>query len=479
MALRFVTILWLWTVCDGSFAKDTHIEIYSRRVQESETIIEQDDFFAIHSSNFEWYFHSPQREQYVTVSKTDAAKMAAQMSYQSREFAEKVYQSRKVILEKIGNVLPGLRFDLNDVTSLPGAMSNMVGFLVPSNWFNLAAAKKFYKSERYALLDFLIDQHFETENIYLNIHMMIKNYFIRKHFQHKTNAFISQLEKDFNSKNHEMNDGERFKFQDGIDQLRIFSGSFFSQVFLIEKQIVEILENFAFLLSFDLDLRVRIESLKVPHVGDKDKIDVDDFKGEILAKSYLLKSLKQLEKSAIQNRRAGVFSFLSVAQNHKYSLGVNFGLSNVAQVQISTSQIEEVRIARKEAENRISRAIHNLISDQNIAVDLAEELYSYKHDYEALLAKHLRSYKETGLLDAQSFRRGVKWGVTIEERLNLASHIYMISQAELSKFRIGRAYRYIEGLIPVIREQLKDDKKERKKKRKQEKDKVEPYVLGK
>ncbi|MFK7826216.1 MAG: hypothetical protein AB8G05_18835 [Oligoflexales bacterium] len=466
-------------ISSAAYCEDSPIEIYSRRVKKSETSIEQNNFFTIQNSNFEWYFLNPRRERYVTISKYEASRTAAKMGYQSREFSEKVYQARKNILDKIGHVMPGLNFDLNDVSSLSGAVGNIVGFLVPSNWFNLAAAKRFYKSERYALIDFLIVQHFETEHIYLNIHMMIRNYFIRKHFKQKIDAFITKLELDFQENMDTMNPGDRFKFKDGFEQLKIFSGSFFSKDYLIEKQIVEILENFSYLLSFDINLRVRIESIDVPYLGDKDQVGIDDFKDEILAKSYLLKSLKQLEKSVIQSRRAGFSGFLTAGHRNKYSLGVSLGVNNIAQVKISSSKIEEVRIARLEAENRISRAINNLVSNQNIAIELAKSLYGHKLEYEMLFEKHLQAYKDTGRYDPQSFRRGIKWGINIEEKINLASHIYMISKAELNKFRIGPSYRYIENLVPVMREQLKEDKKKRKSQRKLEKLRIKPYVLGK
>lgn len=455
--LRILIILYTVFFCGPVFAKhehSRHMKHYIRRILDSQTDLSDPKFFELKSENLRWVFERSKRGDFRTIDLRNAIKKSSIQNYQNRVVAERVFQARADIANKLAQLIPKLQVELNGLRTMTGVVNNSVGFLIPSRWFDFRASKAFYLSQRYAFVDFLTEQHFQAESAYLSLHMILRDFFIRRHYIRKINYFIDALSADYDARKSFMGEQEQFKFKDGIHQLSIFSSSFYSENFEMDQSIVELMESFAQFLAIDADRlqnKVRLQAIDLPSVDDLGLEQEGEYFEEILKKSYLLKSLLAMEAYTIEYRRSGIFSFFSAGRESGFSLGFNFGLDYFSQLAIDSSNINVVRVQQQEAKNRLYRSLVKIVSNHNIAIATIKALLPARLETNQLFESHLERYNRTKQYDPQSFRRGVKWAVLVEERINYALHLYLISQAELRRLRITQDYHYLASLVPQLK----------------------------
>ncbi|MBF0208336.1 MAG: hypothetical protein HQK53_15775 [Oligoflexia bacterium] len=387
------------------------------------------------------------------VSIDEAVKKAVLQGFPSRAQWESVYKARQQILAAIGRLLPRIEISFGaggiGPSGIFGMISNLLGFLVPSNWFNWKESKLIYHAQKSSYQGLLQDQVSNTEVLYYNIHRVNFDLLIYDYYTTHLQKFVEEIK-------------ER------------------NQLLPEEKKVPEldllILENYLAELNTDgvaldrlirafdeYDMAIAMAYGRISEIGilpivlpNLTKIapytvtpkDVTKIK----SRSMTLLTLRYLQQAARYARLSRIFSFLgSGGTGADSSIGISFGLDYVANLRIANSDIRELKIRHQETTLQIENLFLKAVDGHNASIYLYNQYVDAKEPNRALFRNILDNYNRNGTLAVAPLIGAINWALKFELGRNFVQHYYLVSKSQMQRLLVeGERYRQLQLGAPGV-----------------------------
>ena len=172
----------------------------------------------------------------------------------------------------------------------------------------------------------------------------------------------------------------------------------------------------------------------------------------IKAKSSELLTLKYLRRAADYTKLARIFSFLGSGDrddNGTPTIGISFGLDNIADIKISQSEIRSLEIQIKESEFNIESTYRKTVDGYNASIDLYNQYVTAKEPNRKLFLSILNEYNTNGTLAVEPLIRTINWALRFELGRNFVQHFYLTSASLLDRLLLkGTKYAILTTKVP-------------------------------
>lgn len=114
-------------------------------------------------------------------------------SYPIQYSLEQIYRAKMGIHSKLGNILPQLNITFGESAAqlgLHNAFSNLLAFVLPSNWLKLANQEILYETTRLMLAKVVLDQIYTVKTLYLTVHQLLTEYEILNYYFMHMQVFV-------------------------------------------------------------------------------------------------------------------------------------------------------------------------------------------------------------------------------------------------------------------------------------------------
>lgn len=327
-------------------------------------------------------------------------------SYTSTQTAERVFQSKKNVSVSRGNLLPGISLRsvlgvfTGDVLSVVGAV---VPFLFPSNWYQLRISQALYSAEKSSYASLRGNLMNTVEGLYYTV--------LRD--QKVSEALKGQIQWLKNTQANLQKEEEIGTLPRGTAD---YYGTFIAQLSSDSVSLNSLIQNNYSELAQSVALPPRgaltgIQAVQVPDLSVLPEIDTSLFTGNVIQRSYELKTLTALKTASQNMSNEVIFGFLSP------EFGTNLGFGTAARVAISRSKIREIEIRADETTSILTRNLVEIGNRYNAA------LTSYKISKDSSLAVLKR----------------IRWLITqhLNGNINGSEFQFVESLLELQKQYIG------------------------------------------
>ena len=356
---------------------------------------------------------------------TQVIKNTLEAGFDSREKAEKVYQARLNVHNKVSAFLPSI--NLGAVMSLAQAnffsvIPSLVGFAFPSNWFAFKESNKLLDAEMSSYRTLLANQVTTVGSLYITIHNHLTNRDILIYYHDLISRAINYINKQ------EALLSRKVESED-IGYLQNMLARVEKQLLQVQSLIDDLLPELASLFNFKGDWqKIDIEALdfSVPH--EIIPTDPDSYLSLVIEKSSELATLKSLEKAAGLSRKSRYFNFLDPDSD---GLGFNYA----TKLKIAKSQQDQIGIRVERMENNLKLALIHALNAYNTAVE------SYKNGEQQIetlkpsaggLSAHLLSFDD---LDLERIERYFENAIKADIQKNTSMHMFMQSIASLDRLK--------------------------------------------
>lgn len=364
----------------------------------------------------------------------------------------KVQTARAQIDESLGRILPSINIEtvVNTVISGPlgllTGMSNLLGFMLPSRWYQWNESKMYYQAQKQTFVSMRGNLMLMAEEIYFSL---AKAYLTRD----VINEAIADLETltksiHFRERIGELPKGTYARLESKLyllksDRLNINS---IIQVFIVEMNKLINSSDSQSLTSID-------------YISGRDTEDIEWSKEAVVDMSPELKSFDDLVIASKYSRRSRFWSFLDIS-------GEGFGLGYFARNKISTYNRDEIRLKREQQYQslvskfeKINVQVNKVIEQQSL---LMGALYSSSKRREQILV----DYKLLGVLDIDDFIEILEDNLTFETQNIAARAEFDYLTATKERLTLSGHYNYsnLAQFVPnrdtsrLTRSQRKEDR---------------------
>lgn len=246
----------------------------------------------------------------------------------------KVQTARAQINEELGRILPSINIETMVNTAISGplglltGMTNLLGFMLPSRWYQWNESKMYYQAQKHAYISMRGNFMLMADELYLSL----KKAYLTREIVQKTIAELNHLSKSIH-------------FRERVGELS--KGTYAR----IEAKLYS-LENDKINIDSIINLFL-IEMNKLISKGDEQEITGINYyqprestylewtKEVVVENSSELKSLENLIVASRYSRRARFWSFLDIS-------GEGFGLGYFARNKISTYKRDEIKLKQEQ-----------------------------------------------------------------------------------------------------------------------------------
>lgn len=384
------------------------------------------------------------------VSLEEAANTAVNNGYPKRENLELVFQARQRILSSIGHLLPRLEFTVGrgDLpTAALNTITNMMGFLMPSNWFDWKESKLVYEAQKSSFTGILRNVITDTESLYYNIHRVSMDLKIYEYYGQHLTTFIDELEKAPN-----VNEQDILlltNLRDEINANAAYLNGVISSWYTYD---------IAVAMAYPNQGDLGINPIALPDLRDIPNYPITQSDLErVKTNSTDLATLRYLIKAAHYSRLSRIFSFLSPnGTPDNPGVGISFGMDNITDVRIASSEKRLLEIQLEETTARLESTFRKLVDTYNSTLDLYKQYQNAKGPNRALFKSVLDNYNHAGVLSAESLIRAIDWALKFELNRNFVQHLYLITKSQMDNLLVnGDRYSKIPNLVPERKQLIK------------------------
>lgn len=371
------------------------------------------------------------------VSIEEVLKGAVANGYPSREKLVSVYQARQRIIGSIGRLIPRLEFSLGRgvlPANILDTVSNLVGFLLPSNWFNWKESKLLYAAEKSSYIGLLRNVVSDTESLYYNIHWVALDLLIYNYYADHLQKLIEDI-KDHNK------------------QGKISS----DDILQLENLLAEVKSDAAYLntvisnwYTYDLAVAmaypdqgaIGINPIPLPDLSKVGTYTIQNSElAQIRINSAELLTFRYIIRAAHYTRFSRIFSFLGTSGSGRdTALNISFGLDNIADIHIARAEEKNLKIKMEESAAKIESSFRKAVDVYNGSVDLYKQYMAAKVPNRALFNSILGKYQTAGTLDTQALIRAIGWALKFELNRNFVQHLFLISQSNMNRLLVQGYY---------------------------------------
>ncbi|MBF0359379.1 MAG: TolC family protein [Oligoflexia bacterium] len=384
------------------------------------------------------------------VSVAEAVTDAVNNGFTSREKFESVFRARQNVFLKFSNLLPKIDFNVGYniyPVNIFSIVSNLVGFLLPTNWFEWGESILFYEAEKSSYLGLLQDQVSNTEVLYYNIHRLRFDTLIYAYYIKQLQDFITSLKQNTST-----NSNNKVSERD-ILLLENFLALIKTEDTTIQDAINEVDEyELATAMAYPKIDEVGIKPIVLP---DLMNINEYEFTSEELARvkerSTELLAMRYLMRASEYAKFARAFSFLGGSDGTGSESGfrINVGLDKIFDIRISKSEWRTIKIQKENAITNIEKTFRRTIDSYNSSIDLYKQYVKAKESNRNLFRSILNEYASNKTLDTQSLIRAIEWGLKFELGRNFAQHFFLVSRSQLERLLVkDEKYSVLIKMIP-------------------------------
>lgn len=357
--------------------------------------------------------------------------------FESREQAQKVYQARLDINNKVSALLPSL--NLGSVISLAqssffSVIPSLVGFAFPSNWFAFKESNKLLNAEMASYKTLLANQVTTVESLYLTIHNHLTNRDILIYYHELIATAIDYITKQEALLSRKV-EGEELGY------LKNILARVERKLLQVQSLIDDLLPTLASLFDFQRDWqKINIEALDFSMPHDIISIDPQNHLDLVYEKSSELETLNGLEDAAKLVRKSKYFDFLDPE-------GDGLGFNYTTKLKIAKSQQDQIQVRLQKMRASLKLALIHALNSYNTAVESykngKKQIDSLKQSAGALSA-HLLSFED---LDIERIDRYFENAIKADIQKNTSMHMFKQSLASLDRLKWkGDIYEDIEKL---------------------------------
>ncbi|MBF0312487.1 MAG: hypothetical protein HQK50_02375 [Oligoflexia bacterium] len=354
--------------------------------------------------------------------------------FESRKEWESVQQSRGRVLESLGQLLPRFEMTLGHGIDWPAAaldvVTNLLGFMIPSNWFSWKESKLNLQAQRYSYLTLLQQQLLSSKVIYYNIHQMQMQYQIYDYYTSRVGTLIEELKRNYREDGPVPADYilvlENFHADLMIEQVAIKNG-----LDQINSEVIPLFNlgenwNSFGIVAMDIDAET-----KQFFAGTNPEVLIPaNFETMVMKNSTELKTITYLRHASKYATLVRIFDFFSVGEEGNRSIGFSIGLDNFARVKISRSQSRVLDIEKEKMVANLRQAIYRLKSNYRMAYDLYREADKGKVPNRQWLMTALGVYANCGAINTWELKDFIFWALRFETSKSQAKHLVLITKAE-------------------------------------------------
>lgn len=252
-----------------------------------------------------------------------------------REEVETVFQARQRIFANLGRLLPRIEFGVGNgmvPLNILNTMTNLLGVMIPSNWFNFAESKLMYSAEKSTYVSILRNTVTDIQSIYFNIHRVLMERLIYDYYATHVEQLITEIKSTHSNSAIPAND--LLLLENYAADLRA------SATFLLNVNPLFYPYDLAVAIGLPIQGEIGLLPVSLPKLDDTAPYLVtDEDLQRIKTQSMELKSIRYLIRAADYNRLSRIFSFLTASGTpNTPTLGISFGLDTIANIRISSSQ---------------------------------------------------------------------------------------------------------------------------------------------
>jgi hypothetical protein len=390
----------------------------------------------------------------------------------NEENIELLYQTRLNIFHTISNLMPSLsiQFDNASFGGLFSLPANILGFLIPSNWFNWRESVLYYRASQSFYLELLAGELNASEVLYFNVHKLETDRKIYGYYIKKIKGFLDYLES--NSSDHKLSKQDIALLKSFYSSLKMDHLLIGAALKRISNQMADIYGEATSLDSFG------VKPIRLPNLEKAASIDEKGFEvimDHALRNSYKLSGMDYLKKALKYSRLTRIFSFFgteaTVSGSRPY-------LSNSASFNLDFSYFVNLRMGRSEAkqldiEIDVAKEGHYLAGKNALIVHNGTIKY-YKmasegrNNVEDLFNEIMRTFRAEGTLDMHAFESMVKWGIKHDLAISFAKHKHLVSISNIERLKaVDKKYFDLFDYVPQKKKlrSFKDMKKIQEEKR--------------
>ena len=373
--------------------------------------------------------------------------------FDTREGVEGLYQSRKRVLQRIGALAP--RLNINFGPSLPSGIndftSNLLGFMIPFNWFKWMEAKQFYDARKYSYLNTLLDQSSFTKISYYRIHQAKIDYEIALFYKQRLTEMLDHYREDYES-----DQGGPIAMT-SIEFLDSLNASVNGIMYEFRQEALASIPQLGTLMGFVEETgNIDIERLDLPKVGQLVALDKDAMIAEAKANSLELKSMEYLMKAAQYTLKATYASPLSTGDPNEdfRTFGLSFGIDNIANIQISESQIRLMEIQNERAVSLIDNIVTGLVFRYNESLDdyhaAVKKFESDNFKVQRALQNSIRYHNDGNGINFEPELIGIALATLL--RINRIRHDLLIYKNLIDRYRVTPLIDELLDKLPINKE---------------------------
>lgn len=360
--------------------------------------------------------------------------------FDAREKAEKVYQARKFVNNKIGFLLPYVNLgSIGGIVygNIFDVIPSFVGFLFPNKWFEWNESKMFSKAEEYSYRTLLGNQINMIQSLYFMIHFNWVNKEIISHYHKLTDQLLNyfsieelKLKKNIT--------GEQIGFLRNLNARLSYKKS------VLVSTLDELVPQLAMLINFKGDWsQLSLYPVPLENLSNKPKLEGKKFLNTVYKKSTELKTLQFLVKAANSAKNTRYFTFLKPGAE-----GLGYGYTS--QIKIAKSEIKVLEINTEKTNANLQYALLKAINNYNTSLQFYKDAESQKTAMMEPALDLEKNIASSENLNLEKIDRFFEYALEADTQLNSAKHLYITSLSQLGRLLWkGGYYEKIEQHLPL------------------------------
>lgn len=357
--------------------------------------------------------------------------------------AERVFMARHRVGIALGKIIPtinlnsALGFSVGDYTS---AVSSLLGFAFPSNWYNWKGAKLQVEAQKQSYFALLANQRNSLENLSINILMSYERLKILRYYTKLVKRLIKRLFFQIERKNRKVSKealGIVFNIKAKINIAKSQQKS----------TLMDMIAALRIALNWsDKEGPVNVSGFeKIPSLDNESVWLGKEFFAEVKFKSPELKNLHLLIRAATLNKKSVSFSFL-----HPGSSNSPFGLSYYYDIRLAKSKLNLINIEKEKVNRQLESVVAETINLQNTALAIYKKGLQARHSMLAPAESLVDNvYYLEEFFDLEKALRFFDYLIASDEVINSSRFVYLQALANKKRMLLkGPFYENLSSYLP-------------------------------
>lgn len=374
---------------------------------------------------------------------SEATERAGKFSFESQEGLLELFRARQTIKVRSGQLLPSFNLRINNPIDIFDYVPNLVGFMFPSNWFQLKESKLHAKAQEYSYVSLVANQKSMAQDLFYAVHRESNGLQILKNHV----AFAERLT-GLMKKKYELGETP------GEDVQEILAMTdFLKSEAVIQENLLSFTSTELALLINDINTGEFPGPIQItlPVLTGFQKIDPKKYIGNVIDASPELKSFDYLIAASKYSKKARFYEFLTPDSGTENA----FGFGYLANLRIGESETESLKISRKALEANLRKSVTTVATKYNSAIELYQYALSIEGSLNYIIENLLSDYSISSKIDINRVASLLKESLSTQQMKNNAVHGFLLAKGELDRLLFTQpSYTSIYQTLPKTKGKL-------------------------